>query len=60
MAISEVLPLKNGEYQTRDLIAWKTEGIGPDGKVLGSFVLKEKPSFAEQAALLGIEIPNYP
>ena len=60
MAISEVLPLKNGEYQTRDLIAWRTEGMTPEGKVKGSFVLKEKPTFAEQAALMGIELPIYP
>ena len=60
MAISEVLPLKNGEYQTRDLIAWRTEGMTPEGKVKGSFVLKEKPTFAEQASLMGIELPVYP
>ena len=60
MAISEVLPLKNGEYQTRDLIAWRTEGMTPEGKVKGSFVLKEKPTFAEQASLMDIELPVYP
>ena len=60
MAISEVLPLKNGEYQTRDLIAWQTQGVTPEGKIMGSFVLKEKPTFTEQAALMGIELPEYP
>ena len=60
MVISEVLPLKNGEYQTRDLIAWQTSGVSPEGKVLGSFVLKEKPTFAEQASLMGVELPAYP
>ena len=58
MAVSDVLPLKNGEYQTRDLIAWKTENIGGDGKICGRFILKEKPTFAEQAAMLGIPLPT--
>ena len=40
--------------------AWRTEGMTPEGKVKGSFVLKEKPTFAEQAALMGIELPIYP
>ena len=58
MAVSDVLPLKNGEYQTRDLIAWKTENIGGDGKIYGRFILKEKPTFAEQAAMLGMPLPT--
>ena len=37
MAVSDVLPLKNGEYQTRDLITWKTENMGGDGKIHGRF-----------------------
>lgn len=59
MAISEVLPLKNGEYQTHDLIAWKTESIDEENKIHGRFVLKEKPTFAEQAAMLGIPLPTF-
>jgi pilus assembly protein CpaF len=59
IAISEVLPLKNGEYQTRDLIAWKTESVDAEGKIHGRFVLKEKPTFAEQAAMLGIQLPAF-
>ena len=59
VAISEVLPLRNGEYQTRDLLVWRTDSISPDGKVVGSFVLKEKPSFAEQAAIAQLQLPEY-
>ena len=60
IAISEVLPLKNGEYQTQDLIAWKTDGVDADGKIQGRFVLKARPTFAEQASLMGIELPEMP
>ena len=59
IAISEVLPLKDGEYQTRDLLVWQTDRIGPDGKVEGRFVLKNKPSFFEQAAIANLQLPNY-
>ena len=59
VAISEVLPLKNGEYQTRDLLVWKTERI-VDKKVEGRFVLVEKPTFAEQAAIANLPLPQYP
>lgn len=59
VAISEVLPLKNGEYQTRDLLVWKTERI-VDKKVEGRFVLVEKPTFAEQAAISNLPLPQYP
>lgn len=59
IAISEVMPLKDGEYQTRDLLVWQTEHIGPDGKVEGRFVLKNKPSFFEQAAISNLPLPNY-
>ena len=30
--------LKNGEYQTLDLITWQTDRISPEGKVEGRFV----------------------
>jgi pilus assembly protein CpaF len=59
IAISEVLPLKDGEYQTRDLLVWQTDRIGPDGKVEGRFVLKNKPSFFEQAAISNLPLPKY-
>ena len=59
IAISEVLPLKNGDYQVHDLLTWQTDHIGPDGKVEGRFVLKEKPTFMEQAAIVGLPLPHY-
>ena len=59
MAISEVLPLKNGEYQTHDLIKWQTESVDAEGKIHGRFVLKEKPTFMEQAAMLGMQLPTF-
>ena len=59
IAISEVLPLKNGEYQTSDLLVWKTDRIAPDGKVEGRFVLKNRPTFIEQAAIAQLQLPHY-
>ena len=57
--ISEVLPLKNGEYQTRDLLAWQTNCITEEGVVEGSFVLKNKPGFWEQAKISQLELPEF-
>jgi len=59
IAISEVLPLKNGEYQTRDLLVWRTDRIAPNGKIEGRFILKNKPTFIEQAAIAQLQLPNY-
>lgn len=59
IAISEVMPLKDGEYQTRDLIVWQTDRITPEGKVEGRFVLKNQPTFTEQAAIAQIPLPQY-
>lgn len=60
LAISEVLPLKNGEYQVSDLLVWQTDAITPDGKVEGRFVLKNKPTFVDQAAIAKLELPEVP
>ena len=57
--ISEVMPLNNGEYQMRQLMKWKTESIAPDGAVRGHFNICNKPSFAEDARIMGIELPKY-
>ena len=57
--IAEVLPLEHGEYRTRTLLKWHTDSIAPDGKVSGRFILGEKPSFAEDAKIMGIEMPEY-
>ena len=48
-----------GEYQTRDLLVWQTDRISPDGKVEGRFVLKNKPTFFEQAAIANLPLPKY-
>jgi pilus assembly protein CpaF len=60
LAISEVLPLKNGEYQVSDLLVWQTDAITPDGKVEGRFVLKNMPTFVAQAAIAKLELPEVP
>jgi len=58
--LAEVLPLDHGEYRTRSLLRWQTESLSPDGAVTGRFVLGEKPSFAEDAKIMGLELPEYP
>lgn len=57
--IAEVLPLEQGEYRLRTLLAWKTEAVERDGSVTGRFVPGEAPSFRENAALLHLELPEY-
>lgn len=57
--ISEVLPLKDGEYQTSPLLKWNTRSIAQDGSVSGDFSLYNKPSFAEDANIMGLELPKY-
>ena len=58
--IAEVLPLEQGEYRVRSLMKWHTDSIAPDGSVQGHFALGEKPSFAQDAKIMGIELPEYP
>jgi pilus assembly protein CpaF len=55
-----ILPLEHGEYRTRTLMKWHTDSIAPDGTVTGRFMLGEKPSFADDAKIMGIELPEYP
>lgn len=57
--ISEVLPLKDGEYEMRNLLKWNTEALAPDGSVRGNFSLGKKPTFAEDAKIMGIDLPAY-
>ena len=56
VSIAEVLPLEQGEYRVRELIRWKTEAVAPDGAISGSFESLAAPSFAEQAAIMGVEL----
>ena len=58
--IAEVMPLEEGNYRMRTLMKWHTDSISPDGKVEGHFGLGEKPSFADEAKVMGIELPEYP
>ena len=58
--IAEILPLEHGEYRTRTLMKWHTDSIAPDGTVTGRFMLGEKPTFAEDAKIMGLELPEYP
>lgn len=52
VAVSEVLGLKNGEYELRDLYIYKILGIGPDGSVDGAFTgLGNRPTFLQDAHL---------
>ena len=51
-AVSEVLELKEGEYQLNDLYLFKVEGIGPDGSLSGQFTgTGHLPTFLEDARL---------
>ena len=58
--IAEMLLLDHGKYRMRNLLLWKTEALAPDGTVTGHFPLGEKPTFAEDAKIMGIELPVYP
>ncbi|MFA4943984.1 MAG: CpaF family protein [Lentisphaeria bacterium] len=52
--ISEVLGLKDGNYQLRDLHLFKVEGHEADGRIRGRFAgTGAKPSFLAEAATLG-------
>lgn len=51
-AVSEVLELKDGEYQLNDLYLFKVEGIGPDGSLSGHFTgTGHLPTFLDDARL---------
>jgi len=53
--ISEVLPLRNGEYVVQDLISFRTESVDSAGKLIGMHVGNGvKPTFFDEALLRGI------
>lgn len=56
-AVSEVLPLRAGEYRVQELMRWRTQAVAPDGKISGVF---EKcgavPTFKEEAELLNLPL----
>ena len=57
--ITEVLDLADGQYQTRDLFVFKSEGKDENGKVLGQLEATGRlPTFAEQIKLAGLRFPK--
>jgi len=56
-AITEVLGLKDREYQLQDIYLFKNEGLAPDGKIIGHHVFTGyKPTFLESALQHGFNI----
>ena len=55
VAVSEVMPLEDGNYRLRDLLAWRTERRTDDGRLEGAFAMENEPSFAAQARQLGLD-----
>ena len=56
VSVAEVLPLEGGDYRVSELRRWKTDSIDPDGHVSGHFEAGNVASFADQAAIAGVEI----
>ena len=52
VAVSEVLPLQNGEYRVQELMHWRTTAVSPDGKISGVFEKTDAvPTFKNEAEL---------
>lgn len=60
VSIAEVLPLVDGEYQVREIQSWRIEAIAENGAVSGEFVFGAKPTFAREAKIVGVELPDPP
>jgi pilus assembly protein CpaF len=60
--ITEVLPLKDREYQLQDLYVFKHEGTAENGKIIGHHVFTgNKPTFLEAARQHGLDVDSlYP
>ena len=56
VSISEVLPLEAGQYRTREIYAWKTESVSPDGTLRGHHERRETPTFAEEAKMMNLPL----
>ena len=55
--ITEVLPLKDREYQFQDIYVFKPEGMVENGKIIGRHVFTgNKPTFLEAARQHGLEV----
>ena len=61
-AITEVLPLKDREYQLQDLYVFKQERMAEDGKIIGRHIFTgNKPTFLEAARQHGLDVDSlYP
>jgi pilus assembly protein CpaF len=58
-AITEVLPLKDREYQLQDLYVFKQEGMAEDGKIIGHHIFTgNKPTFMEAARQHGLDVDS--
>jgi pilus assembly protein CpaF len=56
-AITEVLGLRNGEYHLEDIMVYRQDSLGPDGKIIGRHEFTGyKPSFLEEARHRGMNI----
>jgi pilus assembly protein CpaF len=56
-AVTEVLGLKDREYQLQDILLFQREGLTADGKITGRHVFTgHEPTFAEAARQRGIDI----
>lgn len=52
VAVSEVLPLQNGEYRVQELMHWRTTALEANGKISGIFERTEAvPTFKSEAEL---------
>ena len=57
MNVSEVLPLKNGEYATRDLCVFHQTGMDEERNILGVHGgTGELPSFMDEVEMLGLSL----
>ena len=56
VSVAEVLPLNGGEYSVRELMRWRTQSIGADGKVSGVFEILNEPTFVQTARLEGFDL----
>ena len=57
VSIAEVLPLEQGEYRVRTIYRWKTLSVTPDGGLTGRHEVCDRPSFLEDARVMGLPLP---
>jgi len=56
-AVSEVLGLRDGEYQIKDIFVFQQEGIAADGRITGKHVFTGyQPAFIEKARRYGFDL----